>query len=442
MNYFYVFLIITILQGCSFDNKSGIWNNENTLSKKEKENDVYKDFELVNTARNTFNQERSIDPNYKFKLSKPINNFKWLDNFYSKENVKKIFKYNNLNQHIFKSKKITKYETKNLLFDQNNVITSDIKGNIYIYSLKNKETTQKYNFYKKKYKKIPKKLNLIINQSIIYASDNFGYLYAYDYKKNKILWAKNHKIPFRSNLKIIEDKIITSNEENNLIFFNKFNGSILNSIPTEKTLLKNNFVNNISIGKEKSFFLNTYGSLYSIDNDTMRINWFINLNQSLDLNPSNLFNANIVINNPDLLITSSDQFTFIINAKTGSILNKKNLSTNINPMLVNNHLFLVTKNNLLILIDTINGQIIYSINIIKEIEKVLQKKKTNVTVKQIAILNDKIYLFLQNSNVLKFNIRGELEEINKLPTKLKLHPVFLEGSVLYLDIKNKINIVN
>ena len=60
----------------------------------------------------------------------------------------------------------------------------------------------KFNFYKKKYKKIKKKLNFIIENGIIYVSDNIGYLYAFNYKTKKFLWAKNYKIPFRSNIKL------------------------------------------------------------------------------------------------------------------------------------------------------------------------------------------------------------------------------------------------
>jgi hypothetical protein len=50
-----------------------------------------------------------------------------------------------------------------------------------------------------------------------------------------------------------------------LFFFNKKNGEILKLIPTEETIIKNKFINNLSLNK-KIFFLNTYGSLYSIDN--------------------------------------------------------------------------------------------------------------------------------------------------------------------------------
>ena len=58
------------------------------------------------------------------------------------------------------------------------------------------------------------------------------------------------------------------------IFFNKKNGNVLRRIPTEETLVKNKFVNNLSILDNDIFYLNTYGSLYSIDNNTMKVNWF------------------------------------------------------------------------------------------------------------------------------------------------------------------------
>ena len=67
-------------------------------------------------------------------------------------------------------------------------------------------------------------------KNIIYTSDNLGYLYALNYETNKIEWAKNYKTPFRSNLKIIENKLVTSTENNNLYFFDKMNGNIFKLI--------------------------------------------------------------------------------------------------------------------------------------------------------------------------------------------------------------------
>ena len=113
-----------------------------------------------------------------------------------------------------------------------------------------------------------KKLNIALDKNILFVSDNLGYLYSYDYNANKILWAKNFKIPFRSNLKLLNNKIIAANQNNDLFFLDKYSGEVLKTIPTEENQIKNEFVSNISSSKDISLFLNTYGSLYAI---TMRI---------------------------------------------------------------------------------------------------------------------------------------------------------------------------
>ena len=131
-------------------------------------------------------------------------------------------KYRNTNKVTFKSKKITKNKLNEFfLFKNSEVIATDTKGNIIIYSIKKKKINKKFNFYKKNFKRVKKFLNLIVEENTIYVSDNLGYLYAYNYKIDKILWAKNYKIPFRSNLKIIDNKLIASNQNNIIYFLNK-----------------------------------------------------------------------------------------------------------------------------------------------------------------------------------------------------------------------------
>ena len=377
------------------------------------------------------------------KLSAPINNIKWNDIFYDQSNNFKNFIYSDSNEIIFKSKKITKYQVNNfILFEKDNLISSDLKGNVIIFSIKENKVIAKFNFYKKRYKKIIKKLNFIIEDNIIYISDNIGYLYAFDYKNNKILWAKNYKVPFRSNLKILENNLVAANQNNNLYFFNKLNGNKLRSRPTEETLVKNKFINNLSSNKDSLFFLNTYGSLYAINIKSMRLSWFINLNQSQNLNPSNLFSGNKIINNDSKIIVSSNQFTYVIDANTGTIIYKKKFSSQVKPIIINDYLFLISKNNLLISMNLKTGNIIYSYDINQKIAKYLNIKKNKVEFKNIIIANDKILIFLKNSYILKFNINGNLEQVKKLPSKLNTNPIIIDGSILYLDFKNKLSIVD
>ena len=119
-----------------------------------------------------------------------------------------------------------------------------------------------------------------MENNIIYVGDNLGYLYAYNYISDKILWAKDYKIPFNSNLKIFQDKIIISNQNNDLNILKKSTGDLLKSIPTERVFIKNQFKNNLSINnKGDVIFLNSFGSLYSINLSSMKINWFNNFNQ-------------------------------------------------------------------------------------------------------------------------------------------------------------------
>ena len=441
MKLFYALIVFILFHNCSFDNKTGIWKNDNIILKKQE--DAVKGFRTISEMNESFNEIIHIKKNFNFVETIPIQNFEWTDVFYSQTNNYNNFSYKGLNKAIYKSKKLSKFKVNDsILFKDNNLIISDEKGNIIFYSLNTNQIISKFNFYKKKYKKIKKKLNLIVDKNIIYVSDNLGYLYALDYQTNKILWAKNYKIPFRSNLKTSEKNLITSNQNNNLFFFDKNNGDVVKLIPTEESVVKNQFINNISLNNSSIFFLNTYGTLYSIDSQNLEVNWFLNLNQSLDINPNTLFDSTEIINNKDKIIVSSNKSIYIIDSKLGSTIYKKNFSSLIKPIIFNDYLFLISKNNLLVSIDLNNGKIIYSYNINEKIASYLNTKKEKVEFKNLFIINNKIFVFLKNSYLLKFNINGNLEKINKLSSKINTQPIFIEGSIFYVNNKNKLIIVD
>ena len=169
--------------------------------------------------------------------------------------------------------------------------------------------------------------------------------------------------------------MLASNQNNNLYFFNKNTGDISKLIPTEETTVKNRFINNLSLNNNYLLFLNTYGSLYAVNKKDMEIKWFINLNQSLDMNPSNLFLGNQIVNNNKKIIVSSNQFTFIIEADTGTVLFKKNFSSIVKPIIINQHFFSISKNKFLIATNIDNGEILFSLDINKEIANYLKTKK-------------------------------------------------------------------
>ena len=441
MKIFLISFVFVILLSCSFDKKSGIWKNDSNVGIEN--NDVYSQFEDLIIVNSPFKNEIKIKDGFKFNIPNSYSNLEWTDIFYNQYNNSKNFKFSELNQKTFRSGKTTRHKIDNyILYDNDNVILTDQSGDINVYSLSNKKKILKFNFYKKKYKKNLKILNIIVEKNIIYVSDNLGYLYSLDYYNKKILWAKNFKIPFRSNLKIFKDKLILSNQNNHLYFINKNNGNILKLIPTEETVVKNKFINNISLDNESTFFLNTFGSLYSLDNNKMQINWFINLNQNSNINPSDLFLGNKIVNTKDKIIVSTNYFTYIIDNNTGSILYKKKFSSLIKPLIINNYLFLISKNNFLISLNLNTGKIIYSYDINKKISEFLDTKKKRAEFKSILMLNGKIFIFLKNSYVIVFELNGNIEKIVKLPFKMNSAPILVQDSLIFLDFNNKISVVN
>tara|TARA_B100001248_G_scaffold261276_2_gene251938 strand:+ start:2315 stop:3637 length:1323 start_codon:yes stop_codon:yes gene_type:complete len=434
------FFIIIYLNGCSFDNKSGIWENDNIGKKK---TSYLKDFKILNSTSTKFNKIISIDDSFTFKLPKQIINSGWEDIFYNKTNNFINFKYDNQNKLLLKSKKMTRHKINiNTLIENNNLIVNDKKGNITIYYLNNKKIVKKFNFYKKKFKDLEKKLNLIVENNIIFVSDNLGYLYAFDYEKNDILWAKDYKIPFRSNLKIYKNKLIAANQNNDIYFLNKVNGDLIKMLPTEETLLKNQFVNNLSLSDNNLLFLNTAGSLYSLNCDNMQMRWFINLNQTLDLNSGNLFNSNQIITDKKKLVVSSNDHLYVVDIETGIILSKYNFVSIVKPLILNDYLFLISKNNLLISLDLSKNQIIYSYDIRKKISDFYNKEKKKVIFRNILAANNQLLVFLKNSHVLKFGVDGNLNDVIKLPTNIYSNPMIANNLLYYLDNKNKLSIIN
>ena len=66
-----IIFLLLFLQNCSFDNKSGIWTNENTTKEN---NNTFNDYKILSESDNSFDKVIDIDKNFKFKDYKTIKN--------------------------------------------------------------------------------------------------------------------------------------------------------------------------------------------------------------------------------------------------------------------------------------------------------------------------------------------------------------------------------
>ena len=58
------------------------------------------------------------------------------------------------------------------------------------------------------------------------------------------------------------------------------------------------------------------------------------------------------------------------------------------------------------------------------------------------LINSSIFVFLNNAYIIKFNVKGDIEELVKLPSDLNSKPIIIDSSLLYLNNKNKLYVIN
>ena len=76
------------------------------------------------------------------------------------------------------------------------------------------------------------------------------------------------------------------------------------------------------------------------------------------------------------------------------------------------------------------------------IAKFVNTKKKEVNIKHLFIATDKIYLFLNNSYIIRLSATGSIEKIDKLKEKISSKPIFINDSILYINNKNKLIVLN
>ena len=109
-----------MLSGCSFDNKTGIWEDSNEVDLvKQKQ---FKDFETLYTVEKSFNEIIKPNKNLKISIDESYKILKWEQENLLETNNLVNFSYKDLNEIDFKSRKLSKYSvTENILFDGNNL---------------------------------------------------------------------------------------------------------------------------------------------------------------------------------------------------------------------------------------------------------------------------------------------------------------------------------
>ena len=205
MKNIFLFFFTILITSCSFDNKTGIWNDQKNITTTENFS------ELKSLEANKKNDiRRSIVKKDDLLLSSLKKNKNWSDPFLNNLNNTSNISFTEKEIYNLSRKIINKKIKKNLLLHDNKFVFNDEKGIIYIYS-RDVQKISKYNFYKKKIKSFRIALYYTIYDNNIIVSDNLGYVYCINLKTGKLVWAEYFQIPFNSNIKVSSNQVFLAN---------------------------------------------------------------------------------------------------------------------------------------------------------------------------------------------------------------------------------------
>jgi len=447
-----IFVTILIVS-CSFDNKTGIWKDVADISRDNQnpktitDNNINTKYEDIFIKNKTFNEEVEPLNLFNIKIDKPIRIENWYEKYAVPTNNISNFFYNGNKILLSRSSKLSKFSTgrlnsnRNVLFYKNNLISYDHKGTIFIYSLNLNKKIFEYNFYKKNFKSINKKISLIINENVLYAADNLGYLYSLNLDDKSIIWAKNYGIPFRSNLKFANNQIFLANQDNVIYSINSITGNKNWQFATSHTFLKTDFENNFSLDliNNDLLFLNTSGELYSINYFNQKINWVLNFKSSSPAGDVVLFLSQPIVHKDNNLIITTEKKVISYDITTVSKNWDLSAESNFKPIITTNYTYIILRNNLLICLENLSGKVVWSKNIFTNLSN-KETKKNFQSIVDFKLVNNEINIFSKKGYLLSFNSKnGNSNYSSRISKKgISSEVFFLKDYMLFVDNDNKL----
>ena len=434
-----LFILTIFLTSCSFDKVTGIWSGSEEQVKRVKELEKQQKEKLnsvkIYSSEGTYSKE--VLPNKIVKLSKPKKISSWLMSGLNLQNTLGNISLpgsgnNFLKKKVGKNKfSFSKSMSSPLVF-KNNIILSDNTGTIYRINQKGKQIWKK-NIYVKQYKKIYKNLNLTIYNNNIYVADNIGFIYAISFENGTIVWIKNHGIPLKSNIKILQNKLFVINQDSRLICLDIDKGDSIWDLRTISSFIKSQSVMGLAISNNNSvLMLNSSGDLKKINADDGTVEWSLNLTMSSLSDTADLFSSSDVVIYNDELIVSTSSSTFSFNVSNGYLNWENDIGSKNKPIVDGKNIFLVTNNGYFINLERNSGKVIWSINILKN----LKRKHQSTEISGFILGSGKVYVVTSNGYLIICSATsGKVESFKKVSSNIFAAPI-ISNELLYILTAN------
>ena len=420
MNKLIIILIAFIfLNNCSFNEDSKIWKNKDQdLSQNQ---NIKKIFADEKTTVTEFNKVLKLD------LSNLKTNNKINDN---KNNLSSQTYGGNLNKiGNYKFSKFEEINTINFepLFLSDGIIFFDKKGSIIRYD-NNKKVLWKQNHYSKSEKKLSPKLNFILKDNSIIATDSIAKYYSISLETGNLNWSKNNTYPFNSNIKNFKNKIFVVDYKNTLRCYNVKDGSECWNLQTEDSFTISNSKYSLLIIDEMVVFSNSVGDITSVDIETGLIIWQLPTQSSNIINETYNFKiSKLVSDGNSIFFSNNKNEIYSVDAKTGIVNWINNLNSNIKPVIVGNLIFTVSDEGYLYVIEKNKGNIIRVTDLLSNYKP---RQRKNIQPIGFVIGDKNLYLTNSDGKIIVADLSdGKITKIEKVSGGLVSEPFIFDNNL-------------
>ena len=420
MNKLIIILIAFIfLNNCSFNEDSKIWKNKDQdLSQDQSIKQIFAD---EKTEVTEFNKVLKLD------LSNLKTNNKINDN---KNNLSSQTYGGNLNKiGNYKFSKFEEINTINFepLFLPDGIIFFDKKGSIIRYD-NNKKVLWKQNHYSKSEKKLSPKLNFVLKDNSIIATDSIAKYYSISLETGNLNWSKNNTYPFNSNIKNFKNKIFVVDYKNTLRCYNVKDGSECWNLQTEDSFTISNLKYSLLIIDEMVVFSNSVGDITSVDIETGLIIWQLPTQSSNIINETYNFKiSKLVSDGNSIFFSNNKNEIYSVDAKTGIVNWINNLNSNIKPVIVGNLIFTVSDEGYLYVIEKNKGNIIRVTDLLSNYKP---RQRKNIQPIGFVIGDKNLYLTNSDGKIIVADLSdGKITKIEKVSGGLVSEPFIFDNNL-------------
>ena len=423
--YFYLIIFLFLLD-CSLNPNSKFWTKEKKILVDKSSTTV-----LIKTNKqslNEFNQnfKISLPKNLRIETNQKLNN----DGFINFDaNLEKMSKYN------FKTiKSFSNFEPE-ILIDRNHIFFFDSIGSIIKFD-NNSKIIWKQNHYSKQDKKLQPILFFGKSGEDLFVADSVANYYVINKDTGKLKWKRKHSSSFNSQIKIIENKALIIDMENQLRCFSLETGDLIWSVKTQQSLLRSQKKQSLILNDDKVYFINSIGDVTAVNISSGKIIWQTPTQSNVSFgNTFFLKSSDIVSDKKSIFVSNNNNQFFSIDILSGTINWKHDFSSELRPAIISDYIVTISDDGLLIVMSKQTGQIIRINDLLKNVK---EKRKKNY--QPIGFLVGKFYIYVSTNNgrILVVNFKeGKIEKTLKLDNNKLQRPVYFNKS-LYIAKDNSI----